>query len=343
MPELEDPTIRCINMVQIGQALVDAALDPPIRALIVYNSNPAVIAPNQNLVLEGLRRDDLFTVVVEQFLTDTARYADYVFPATTQIEHFDLLWSWGHTYLTLNQPALDPIGESASNTEFFRRLAACMGLKDSYLHESDEDLIRKALSSEHPYMQGINFQRLLKDGWAPLHLPTDWRPFLDGNFPTPSGKCEFYSEQLADAGLDPLPIYTPPCESPAGDASLVSSYPLSLITPKTTLHFLNSSYANIPRNLKAEREPKLAMHPDDAAPRGIKSGDRVRIYNDRGVVEIRASVGDHIRAGVVSMPSGWWLSVTGGSSANALTADGLSDLGGGGDFHDTLVEVEPLA
>ncbi len=276
-------------------------------------------------------------------MTDTARYADYVFPATTQVEHLDLLWSWGHTYLSLNQPAIDPVGEAAPNTEFFRRLAAHMGLHEPYLHESDEDMIRAALESDHPYLQGITFEGLLEEGWAPLSLPEDWRPFARGNFPTPSGKCEFYAESLIAEGMDPLPAYEPPEESPAGDSNLASRYPLNLLTPKSTLHFLNSSYANLPRHLKAAGEPQLQIHPDDASPRGIEDGDKVEVYNDRGKVEIRAKVGDGTRPGVVSMPSGWWASLSpGGSSANALTADGLSDLGGGGNWHDCLVEVKKL-
>jgi anaerobic selenocysteine-containing dehydrogenase len=340
MPELEDPTIRSINMVQLGQALTDPSLTPPIRALMVYNSNPAAIAPNQQLVLKGLRREDLFTVVHEQFLTDTARHADYVLPATTQVEHLDLMWSWGHAFLTLNQRAIAPRGEAVANTELFRRLAARMGFQEPYFYTSDEDLVRTALASDHPYLEGITFERLLQDGWARLKLPEDWRPFAEGGFPTPSGKCEFYAEGLLAQGIDPLPIYTPARESPAGDPALATRYPLSLITAKSALHFLNSSYANLPRHLKAEGEPLLDMHPDDAAARGIRDGDQVRVYNDRGSVEVRVRIGDRVRPGLVAMPSGWWASHSpGGASANTLTADGLSDLGGGGDFHDTLVEV----
>jgi anaerobic selenocysteine-containing dehydrogenase len=218
-----------------------------------------------------------------------------------------------------------------------------MGLNEPYLHESDEDLIGAALASDHPYLQGITFDRLLEEGWAALNLPHDWRPFAEGHFPTPSGKCEFYAETLIAKGLDPLPAYVRPQESPAGDPGLASRYPLSLLTPKSTLHFLNSSYANLPRHLKAEREPRLEIHSDDAAPREIEDGDLVRVRNERGAVRIRARVGNRIRPGVVLIPSGWWASLSpGGSSANALTADGLSDLGGGGDFHDTVVEVEKL-
>ena len=341
LPELEDPAIRSVNMVQLGRALTDPAMSPPIRALIVYNSNPATIAPDQNRVLEGLGRDDLFTVVLENFVTDTARYADYVFPATTQIEHLDILSSWGHTYLTLNKPAISPVGEAVQNTEFFRRLSKHMGLDEGYLYQSDEEIIRAALASDHPYLKGISFEGLMEEGWAPLGLPEDWRPFAQGDFPTPSGKCEFYAEGLLSQGMDPLPGYTPPPESPAGDPELASSYPLSMITAKSALHFLNSSYANLPRHLKAEGEPMLEMHPQDGASRGIADGDRARVFNDRGSVDLRVRLRDRVRPGVVSMPAGWWASFSpGGKSANALTGDGISDLGGGGDFYDTLVQVE---
>lgn len=341
MPELEDRSIREVNMVQLGQALTDPALDPPIRALVVWSSNPATTAPNQNLVLRGLRRDDLFTVVHEQFLTDTARHADYVLPSTTELEHWDLFGSWGHTYVTLNQPAIPPVGEAISPSQLFRRLAARMGLDDPYLQTSDEEMIRAALASDHPSLRGANFERLLATGWAPLNLPDPWLPYAQGNFPTPSGKCEFSSPGLATRGLDPLPAYLPARESLHGDQALVARYPLMLLTPKSALHFLNSSYADSPRSLRAEREPVLDIHPEDATPRGIAEGDRVRVVNDRGVVELAARVGDRVRPGVVAMPSGWWASHSpGGSSANALTPDGLTLWGGGGDFHDTLVEVE---
>jgi anaerobic selenocysteine-containing dehydrogenase len=342
MPELEDMSIRSVNMVQLGKALTDPALDPPIQALFVYNSNPATTTPNQKLVLQGLRRDDLFTVVHDHFLTDTARYADYVLPSTMEVEHSDLFTSWGHTYVTLNQPAIAPRGEAIPPTELFRRLAARMGLDEPYLQESDESMIRTALTSDHPYLHGIDFDLLRSQGWAPLNLPEDWLPYTEGGFPTPSGKCEFYSDSLAERGLDPLPTYLPAGESPEGNPELAARYPLLLLTPKSALHFLNSSYANSPRHLRAERTPFLDIHPQDAASRGIVEGDLVQVHNDRGSVEIVVRVTDRMRPGVVAMPSGWWASLSpGGVSANALTADGLSLWAGGGDFHDTLVEVEP--
>jgi anaerobic selenocysteine-containing dehydrogenase len=336
----EDPTVRSVNMVQLGRALTDPVLDPPIKALVVWNANPAATAPNQRLVLEGLRRDDLFTVVHEQFLTDTARHADYVLPATTQLEHLDLMWSWGHEYLALNRPAIAPRGEAIPNTELFRRLAERMGFDDPAFFASDEALARAALDSDHPHLAGITYDRLVAEGWARLNLPDDWRPFADGNFPTPSGKCEFWSDTLGTEGLDPLPGYEPAPDGAAGDPRAGVDYPLALVSAKGALHFLNSSYANLPHHLRAEREPRLDVHPTDAAPRGVADGDAVRVFNGRGEVRLRARVGDGTRPGMVVMPSGWWASLSpGGTAANALTADGLSDRGEGGDFHDTFVEV----
>jgi anaerobic selenocysteine-containing dehydrogenase len=340
MPELEDTSIRQVNMVQLGRALT--SLDPPIRALIVHSSNPAAIAPSQNLVLEGLGREDLFTVVHEQVMTDTASHADYVLPATTQVEHLDLVWSWGHDYLTLNVPAIEPVGEAIPNTELFRRLAAAMGFTDDYFGDSDLDLVQLALASDHPHLEGASFEKLLQQGWAKLRLPEGWTPFAEGGFPTPSGRCEFYAEQMAGWGLDPLPTFQPSPESAAGNPELAARFPLSLITGKGALHFLNSSYSGLERHRKAEVEPQLDISAADAAARGIADGEMVRVHNDRGSVLLRARVGDRVRGGVCSMPSGWWASLSpGGSSANALTRDGLADFGGGGDFHDTLVEVTP--
>ncbi len=344
MQELQDPSTRTVNMVQIGEALTNTELDPPIRALIVYSSNPATIAPNQNLVRRGLAREDLFTVVHEQFLTDTAAYADYVLPATTQVEQLDLMWSWGHTYLSLNQPAIAPLGEAVSNTELFRRLAGALGMDDGYLYTSDEDRIRAALNSDSPFLAGITFERLQAEGWAPLNIPQDWAPFVEGNFATLSGKCEFYAESAIASGIDPLPAFTPAHKMSVRDQELGNRYTLVLITAKSALHFLNSSYADLPRQLKAEGEPRLDIHALDAASRNISEGDQVCVYNDLGEVTLRARVGDLVRPGVVAMPSGWWASLSpGGASANCLTSDGLSDLGGGGDFHDTLVEVKCMA
>jgi anaerobic selenocysteine-containing dehydrogenase len=336
MPELQDKRIRSINMVQIGKALTDTTLKPPIRALVVYNSNPATIAPNQNLVKQGLEREDLLCVVLEHFMTDTARYADYVFPSTTQVEHLDVMGSWGTRCVALNLPAAKPVGEAVPNTEFFRRLAKQLGLTDTYLYETDEQLARTVLKSSHPYMKGITYDRLLKEGWAPLSIPEPWLPFANGNFPTASKKCEFYSEQMRKMGKDPLPQYIP-----VGTAG--KEHPLMLLTSKAAKHFLNSSHAGARGSTQAEGEPRLQMHRDDATPRGIVDGDMVRVYNQRGSLQIRAEVAARVRPQVVAMSHGWWASrMPGGSSANALTPDGVSDLGGGGDFHDAWVQVKKL-
>jgi anaerobic selenocysteine-containing dehydrogenase len=326
-------------MVQLGKALTDPKLAPPIRALIVYNSNPGTIAPNQNLVYAGLAREDLLTVVVEQFPTDSARFADYVFPATSQLEHLDLLTSWGHEYLSLNLPAVPPQGEAVPNTEFFRRLARRLGWSEPYLYESDEEMVKTLLRSKHPYLGGITYEQLRERGWVRLALPEAWLPFAEGKFPTPSGKCELYSEALSAQGVDPLPAYVPVAGAAKGGER---TYPLALLTSKSTLHFNNSSHAGEPRQRKAEGEPRLQIHARDAAARKVRDGDLVRIFNERGALKMRAQVQDRTRPGVVSLPHGYWASaLPGGSSGNALTPDGLSDLGGGGDFLDARVEVEP--
>src|SRR5919198_4084063 len=299
--DLRPNDVRTINMSQLGDALTD--LEPPVKALVVWNSNPAAIAPEQGKVLAGLKRDDLFTVVLEQFMTDTAAHADVVLPATTQLEHLDLLFSWGHHYLTLNRPAIEPLGEALPNTEIFRRLARAAGLDARWFAESDEELVRAALASDHPLLAGITYERLLEDGYAKVALRDDFRPYGDGGFATPSGKCELYSLQLAKRGLDPLPAFVPASESPAGDPDLAVRYPLALLTAKSALHFLNSSYANLPRHLKAERQPLLDIHPDDAEARDIADGVLVRVFNDRGSLKLRARVGDRVRAGVVAIPS----------------------------------------
>jgi anaerobic selenocysteine-containing dehydrogenase len=337
--DLEDKSIRSINMAQIGAALTSASMDPPIRAMIVYGCNPAVMAPNQQLVLKGLERDDLLLVVHELFLTDTARYADYVFPATSQIEVLDIVPSWGHLYLPLNLPAISPLGQSVPNTEFFRRLSKHMGLSDPCLYETDEELIETALRSDHPLLKGITLDRLKREGWVRLNVPDDWRPFADGGFPTPSGKAEFYSSTLEAQGFDPLPSYMP--RTPSGNDQ-TDSYPLVLITGKS-LHFLNSSYGHSKRHLRAEGEARLEISIADAEPRGLQSQDTVRVFNQRGAVTARCVVSERARPGVVALPFGRWASLSPDNrSANTLTTDALSDWGGTGALYDTLVEVEKI-
>lgn len=336
----DDDDARIVNMIKLGEALTDPALSPPIRSLIVYNSNPAVINPNQGLVLQGLARQDLFTVVLEQLPTDTTSYADYVLPATTQVEHLDLLTSYGFAYLALNKPAIEPRGDAIPNSEFFRRLATRMGMDDPALQASDEALIRAVLDTQDPRIRGITYEHLDRHGWAPLNLPHDWMPFAEGGFATASGKAEFSSQALAARGFDPLPTHSPARHE---DAVEEPEQPLTLIAAKTGIHFLNSSYGGLERHTRAEREPRVDVCDKDAAARGIVDGDLVRIWNERGELELRARVGDRVRPGVVAIPFGWWSSTSpGGRSVNTLTSDGLADMGGGGDFFDTQVFVTPV-
>jgi len=319
------PDTRAVNMVRLGHALTE--LDPPVRALVVYNSNPATTAPDSTRVMRGLARDDLFTVVLEHFLTDTARYADVVLPATTQVEHVDLVPSWGHTYVTYNEPAIAPVGDALPNTEIFRRLAGAMGFDDEAFEATDEELARAALAGARAPLDTIDFERLREVGWAEADLPEDFRPFADGGFGTPSGRLRLWSEGLPP-GFDP----------PPGDDE-----PLALVTAKSAHHFLNSTYANLPRHLAGEGEPLLDLHPGDAAARGIADGDVVRVSNARGEVVARARLGDVVRPGVVALPSGWWASRSPGATmANALTTPELTDRGGGGAFHSARVEVAPV-
>jgi anaerobic selenocysteine-containing dehydrogenase len=336
MPELESPATRSLNMVHLGRALNDPTLTPPIAALFVYASNPAVTTPNQALVLRGLAREDLFTVVHDQFMTDTARFADYVLPATTQLEHWDLLGSWGHTFLSLNRPAIAPLGEARPTTEVFRRLAEALAIDEPYLRQSDEEMIRDALASGHPYLEGITFERLRAEAWAPLSLPEPWMPFANGRYDTPSGKCELYSARLEADGIDPLPAYVPPPPSSP-------RFPLVLLTPKTAVHFLNSSYSHLPHHRRAQGELWLDLHVADAEPRGIADGALVRLVSEHGALEVRARVGDRVRPGVVAVPSGGWASLgRGGASVNVLTGDSLTMWSGGPVLHGTRVEAQPL-
>ena len=338
-PNLPKPA-RKVHLAQLGRALTDADMAPPLTWLMVYNLNPVVTQPNQNLIIAGLKREDLFTVVHEQFMTDTAIYADIVLPATTQFEHWELMPSWGQTYIALNPPAIAPLGEAISNTELFRRLSRRMGFDDPYLHTTDEERIRQMLAKDSPYLEGVSFERLLREGWAPLNMPGDWRPRAAGNFTTPSGKCEFYSESLARQGMDPLPGYVPIDDAALGaDAAL----PLRLITAKTS-HFLNSEYVNLPHRGTRDHRPEIQINPADAAPRAIASGDRVRMFNALGEVRAVAHVSGDTSAGVVYMPFNWWASSTlNGSSANALTPDGLSDRNIGGNAFDARVDIQKTA
>ena len=332
-----NPNPRTINMVAIGDALLEAK--PPVRALYVYNSNPVAVAPDSSKVVRGFSREDLFTVVHEQFFTDTCDYADIVLPATTQLEHHDVHTAYGHLYVVANSPAIAPLGESLPNSEVFRRLAARMGFAEACFLDSDEDICRQALESPKSTMQGLSWESLKRNGWQRLNVPERFAPFAQGNFATPSGKCEFYSETAKAMGMDPLPAFVPPRESAQSNPALAKKYPLAMISPPNR-HFLNSSFANMPFAIVEAKEPSLDIHPKDAAARGIGNGDRVRVFNDRGSLTARARVGEQAREGVVVALSVWWKKlVADHRNANEVTSQALSDIGRGATFYDCLVEI----
>jgi anaerobic selenocysteine-containing dehydrogenase len=341
-PDLIWNNPRTINMSALGDALLEAD-DPPIRALYVYNSNPVAVAPESAKVVAGFAREDLFCVVHDVFQTDTADYADIVLPATTQLEHLDVHSSYGHLYVLANNPAIAPVGEAKPNTEVFRLLSERMGFAEPCLRESDEDIARHAFVQAHPHMQGIDWETLKATGWQRLNVPSPYAPFAQGNFPTPSGKCEFYSESLRREGIDPLPTFTPPRESVASNPALAARFPLAMISPPAR-HALNSSFANLPTFLDSERTPHLDIHPDDAAARGIASGDPVRVFNDRGALLLTARVSTRARPGVVVALSIWWRKLSpDGTNANMVTSQGLTDLGRAATFYDCLVQAERVA
>jgi len=335
------PPPRVINHSKLGDALT--AAEPPVRAVIVYNNNPVAVCPDSSKVVAGFAREDLFCVVMDSFLTDTADYADIVLPATTQLEHTDIHKSYGHLYVLANNAAIAPVGESLPNAEVFRRLAARMGFADDCFRDSDDELARQAIGSGHANLAGIDWDTLKKNGWQRLALPKTFAPFAKGGFHTPSGKCEFYSEALKAQGIDPLPFYNPPAELPSSNPALAQKYPLNFLSPPVR-NFLNSSFANLPRFRDAEGEPSLELHADDAAQRGIRDGDQVRVFNDRGSCTLRARVNGKPRRGVVVAPSVWWKKFSAdGRNANELTAQRTADLGGAATFYDCLVEVQRIA
>lgn len=331
---------RTINMSRLGEALTEAR--PPVRALYVYNSNPAAIAPDQSKVLEGLKREDMFTVVHEQFQTDTADYADILLPATTQLEHRDIVKPYGHYYLVYNEPAIAPLGEAKPNAEVFRLLAGAMGFEEACFKDTDEDIIRQALESDAPVFEGITLERLKSEGWARLNLPDTFAPFAEGGYRTPSGKCEFYSESLKQKGIDPLPAFIPPRESPASAPELAARYPIQLISPPAN-SFLNSTFSNLKSFLRSERHPFVLINPADARSREIQDGELVRVRNDRGQCELVARVSDRVKPGVACALSTWWNKLSPGhKNVNQTVSQELTDLGGGATFYDNLVEIAKL-
>ena len=323
-------TPRTINMSTIGDDLLreaSPAFGPKIEALVVYNSNPVAVAPESARVVQGFAREDLFTVVLEHFRTDTADHADIILPATTQLEHWDIHTSYGHTDVLLNRPAIAPVGQARPNTQVFRDLAARMGFTEPCFADDDETLCRAAIGDAR------DFDLLLAHGFASLPVPD--APFADGGFPTPSGKCEFFSARLAAQGLDGLPDHLPNFEGPDGDAR----YPLAMISPPAR-NFLNSTFVNVQSLRDIEGEPLLEIHPDDAAARGITGGELVRVFNDRGVYHCKAEVSGRARPGVVNGLGIWWRKLgPRGTNVNELTSQRLTDLGRGPVFYDCRVEV----
>jgi anaerobic selenocysteine-containing dehydrogenase len=324
---------RTINMSTIGHALLDAGA--PIDALIVYNSNPVAVAPDSTRVVRGFAREDLFSVVLEHFQTDTADYADILLPATTQLEHLDVIKPYGHYYMMANNPAIAPLGECKPNSEIFRLLAGAMGFTDPCFSDSDETIAQAALAKDW------DFDAVRAAGWKRVGPPKETARFAAGGFDTPSGKVEFFSARAAGLGLDPLPDYIAPREDTRSAAA--ARYPLAMISPPAR-HFLNSTFVNVQSLRASEGEPWLDIHPDDAATRGVIAGNYVRVFNDRGSIELRARITDRARRGVVVGLSVWWKKLArDGKNANELTSsDTLTDMGRAPTFYDCLVQVETL-
>ena len=335
---------RTVNMVQLGKALIELD-NPPIKALLVYNSNPAAVCPEQHLVRRGLKRDDLFTIVHEQFFTDTTDFADLVLPATTFFEHKDLLPAYGHYYLQVSHQAIEPLGECKSNVDFFRELALRMGFEDECFREPVDAMIDAALASGAPQLNGITRERLESDPHVRLNLNGDangkpWLPFANG-FLTPSGNARLYDKDLIAHGMDPVASFVPPEESRHSSAG--QRYPLELLARKAD-NFLNSTFVNLPAHQKMEpHQGELQIASEDAERRGIVNGDLVRVFNDRGEIFLRARVDGEVQAGVMGARLGWAKMSDRGLNINVLTSARLTDLGGGATFYSTLVEVERAA
>ena len=330
-PELmPTPRPRVLNMSTIGDVLLtetSPAFGPKVEAIVVYNSNPVAVAPESGKVVRGFARDDLFTVVLEHFMTDTADLADIVLPATTQLEHLDLHTSYGHTYAMINEAAIAPLGEAKPNTQIFRELAARMGYSDACFSDSDEALARVA------FKRDVTLDTLRERGWVKLPLPD--APFADGGFPTPSGKCVIDSPQYG------VPDHVANYESPTSSPALAARYPLAMISPPAR-NFLNSTFVNVTSLRDIEGEPLVEMHADDAAPRGITHGQRVRVFNDRGVHECKAVINSRARHGVVNGLGVWWRKLgSNGTNVNELTHQQLTDIGRAPAFYDCLVDVQP--
>jgi len=332
-PDLIRPGTRKVNMSRLAEALLETN-DPPVKAMIVYNSNPGAVAPDRARVLQGMRREDLFTVVLEHFQTDTADYADVLLPATTQLEHEDLHKAYGHLYVMHSSRSIEPMGEALPNAEIFRRIAAAMHLDGPELRDSDEEMMRQALEGS-----GINYEELLAEGSIRLPVPSPHLPFKQGTkLPTASGRIEIESARWPGSAL---PSYLAPYESEERAPELVKRFPLALISPPAH-SFLNSSFVNVVSLRRAAGKPTLEIHAGDADARGIVAGQTVSIFNDRGTFAAEAVITDRVRPGVVSAPSIWWgKTAPDGRNANHTTSEALTDVGAGATFYDNMVDVRP--
>ena len=329
--DLRPRPARTINMSAIGDALTSPDLDPPVKALVCWNSNPARVAPDSRKVTLGFGREDLFSVVLEHFMTDTASYADVVLPATTQLEHLDAVFSWGHHYLTFNQPAIAPVGQAKPNTEIFRLIAARLGFDDPCFSETDEELLEAVLARAPA---SVDPERFKQKGWAKIDLGQGDAPHAEGRFFSVDGRFPFVVDRLAPLGLD-LPSYDPPAE--IADSSLAARFPFALLSPKTHF-FLNSTFANMARQGKAQGDPFVVIHPDDARSTGVADGDLVQVWNDRGVFTAPARVSDDTVPGVLVSPMGWWR-----DGAQFTTSQLLTRIGNAPTFNDNRVALAPAA
>jgi anaerobic selenocysteine-containing dehydrogenase len=339
------PTPRAINFNRLGAALTGEMSDPPIKSLYVFAANPVAANPNARRIIEGMRRDDLFTVVHEQFMTDTADYADIVLPATTQLEQTDLHKPYGQRHLQYNHPAIAPLGEAKSNWNVSRLLATAMGYDEPWLHQEPEEVLHEILEASrprNPTLSGITLERLQAEGTVPYALPEGGVPFADGVFPTPSGKVELRCEQMTEFGLDPLPVYVPPAEFVAGLAPDDAGHSPLVLISGASHHFVTTSMANQPSLLAKEGTPFIEINPVDAAARGVVDGEDVIVSNERGWCSLRAVVTDEVLAGVTISPKGRWASLSPDRrNVNWVTSDAIADLAGQSTYHSNLVHVRP--
>ncbi len=349
-----------LNVLKLGEVLTgEAGIDPGIHALMVYNANPVSNSTETAKIKRGLAREDLFTVVSEHFVTDTARYADILLPATMAAEHDDMMFSWGHFFFTLNQKAIEPPGETVSNAELFRRLAKTFGFTEPQFSMSEAELMEWYLDWESPKLGGISMEHFRQHGWYRLNVgdPETRTPHAEGNFPTPSGKCEFYSEAAVTGGnfvappfrqmyeqfqggepLDPLPGYVPANERPETNPDQAERYPLNIVSPKSH-GFLNSQYANEAHKIRAQGEQTILINPADAASREIGEGALVRVFNDRGAFHGQARVTDDVPQGLVIASLGYWHSLNRDGAVNVISASTYGGMGHSPTFSDNLVQV----